>query len=336
MARTFGPWSSGLAWQAMRLSSFWRRRLTMLPLTAARETRRSRGWSLTVVALAAAVFFSPTLYLSGAPADDGKTETDAASEKEDKSAGAPVRVELPGGDVYEFIGVAEHPSRGGPWWGADGALIAAPYDKHPSTVSETPPKLLREFAVRLVKKADDGDGAFWNVLPNGSSGSGEPLDAKGKKIKDIQSLAQALPLGAKTCTIRFETAAGPWQTLAETDGQSAWSMGNQKYSFGFAPAAERDGKLAISIAHNVLEQDMRIVAIDLEGKEITTGDTTSVGGRGFMQTTSAFAGLAAKNVKEFRLQSRTYQAVEIQNISLHPEVKTTPKVAPVKDPQKRY
>jgi hypothetical protein len=337
MRRSHGPWSSHLAWQAVQLSSFWRRRLTMLPLTAAPDARRSLRWNLAVATVAIGVLFSPTLYLSGAPAIEPDAKPPSKSEL---APGAPVRVELPGGIVYEFIGVAAHPSQGGPWWGADGEPIAAPYHKHPAQTSEPPPKKMREFAMREVKKGDKGANAHWNVWPNGSSGGGRPRDTNGKPIEDLRSLSQALPGDATTCTIRFECAAGEWQTEAETDGQSTSSFGNQKYSFGFAPTAQRDGKLVLSIAHSVLDKDLRIIAIDLQGREITTGEVNSVGGRGFLQTTAAFAELDAKNVKEFRLQSRSYETVEIQNISLDPTTKTQPKVVVIKDakqsPAARY
>jgi len=314
----------------MRLSTFWRRRIAMLPVAAANHARRARQWNLMVGVLAAATLLSPTLYLSGARADDATTKPARKPAPKDAPSAA-LRVELPGGAVAEIVAVAEHPSRGGPWWGADGELTAAPYQKIRSSVTGNGNgnELLREICVRWIRRPEKGKAASWSVVGGGSSGRGSPIDADGHKIDDLDAVARAFPSDTKVCSIRFETSEGPWQTLADTDGRNASAMGDARHSYAFSPATGYKGDRVISAAHTVLDSEIRIVAIDPDGKIFQASAQTTVGGRGFRQTTCTFAGLTDKPLKEFQLQARGKQIVEVHNISLLPGVNKEPKIVHV-------
>jgi hypothetical protein len=241
--------------------------------------------------------------------------------------GEPVRVDLPGGVVAEVVAIGMHPSQGHPWWGPDGRPAVAPYHSYPSNVNPGPGFIVREIAVRWVAKPE-GVTASYGIVGGGSAAAGKPRDKNGNMIDNLYTTAQAFPATAKTADVMFIVGTGTWETVASSDGRSDFAMGDSRYSVAFAKAAQRSEGLALSAAHNITEQDVRIVAIDRQGNEISA-PSFAHGGRGFMQTTSVFPQLKIDDVQEFRVQMRSYHRVEVRNLSLVANEVTEPEVVPV-------
>ena len=124
-----------------------------------------------------------------------------------------------------------------------------------------------------------------------------------------------LPADAEACTVRFEVAAGPWKTIATWDKHSG-SVGSRfgpNYVHG-RPIATTKGT-TLSVTHDIQNNPVRLVAVDRDDK-IHPAEVRSVGGvKDFRQLVVEFD-LTPEQIKEFRLQTRPYEAVEIPRIAL--------------------
>ena len=283
--------------------------MTMLPVARKATPSLSGRASLSLAMAVVAALAIPTVYVSRVPAaapdSSEKSAPPDAVQPEADSAGAPVRVELPGGGVMELVAVGEHPSTDGQFWTPDGLLTQAPYATFRSRVNSEH-EIVREFAMRWIDRPPPGGTVQWNVTGGGSGADGpKPLDADGKVVRDLEVSAKAFPQGTKTCNVAIDVATGPWKTLAATVGANPGSSGDGKHGFAFSPTFAAGDKIILTVSHNVLEQDTRVAAVDRDGKTIAVGASQGGGAGRFVQITATFNAKALKDVPhQFELQAR--------------------------------
>jgi hypothetical protein len=263
------------------------------------------------MATATVALMLPTLHLASSVAAVESQPEKAATESK------PLRVMLPGGLVAEVIGVGHNPSQGQPWWAPDGTPISAPYEKIDATASAGDEEVSREVALRWVHKPQD---VTVRLAPNTSSwyGGCRAFDSEGKELPGVKVTAATFSKTQKTCNLTFKIAAGPWQTLTENPGRGYVTYGENNHGYAFSQAVETGGGTQITVSHDVLDRDVRIVAIDHEGREIATDDRGGGDVKGFSQLTMIFHKLPLKEIKGFRLQVRDWQKVEVTGIALNP------------------
>jgi hypothetical protein len=346
MTNSFGPWTTAIdTGSSAQLSSFWKRRLSMLSIVGQCSPHVARRGRLLLASIAAIALAVPTLYLS---------RTVAATE-EKAEVGQPFRVTLPHGIVVDVLGVGHHPSHGKAWWAPDGTPAAAPYKEIDGMTQPWKSELTREIAIRWIQPTATGyfiQGSTGTTTIKGNGGpdfdvtlrwwpaecssAGATLvhDEKGNVIKDVAVCAAAFRNTLKTCTLKFEVSAEPWETLRETDGRSSSSYGDKKYGFAFSPAYQQQGSVGITISHNLSGRDIRVVAVGRAGKEIVADKIQSAGAKDFVQTTAVFSGISLEDIQLFRLQARNYQKVEVRDIALYPGQAAKPHMV-VMDPQGR-
>ena len=328
-----GPWATAFdAAPRAQLSRLWRQRVSLLPISAARcgHVRQPGRFALAIFAIT--VIALPSIERKPAPAAPAATDSPAGQpaggDKNARVPGQPIRVELPGGAIAEVVAIGPHPSQGQPWWAADGRPVAAPYNSFKSSVDPGEGFFVREIAVRWIEQPQ-GLALSYGVVGGGSAAAGRPDDAQGKSIPNIYTTAQAFPNGTKTAALKFVIGLGEWETVGTTDGQNDCAIGGPKYSVAFTKTSQRSEGLALSAAHNITKQDVRLIAIDHEGKPMPSPPCSRSGGRGFMQSTGVFPGLKSEEIKEFRLETRPYRFVEVRNISLVANELTEPEVVAV-------
>jgi hypothetical protein len=312
--------------------------MTMLPAARRTIAQQSR-WTNFALALAAALALAvPTPLVSRAPAAAPDTPSTSAEREEataapdagnESGAGQPVRIELLGGGVLELAAVGEHPSADKAWWAADGSPAAPPYDNFRGAVGVGGDQFVREVAMRWIERLPEGAESQWNIKGSGSAAYGQAFDKNGKRISDVSAWAHSFPSDAKTCTVEISVARGPWETVTETDGESIHSIGTQKYSVAFSPTTERRGQLVLTVSHNITDRDLRVIAVDGDGKTLAVGACTGAGGHGFMQTIAQFSPEKTQGVHKFLVQARDYERYEIRDVSLVPGEKTLPLVVNV-------
>lgn len=238
---------------------------------------------------------------------------------------AGVQAKLSDGVTVELVGVSENPSRGHAWWRPDGSpLHEAPYPRSNGFVTADKDHVAREFAVRLGNLPADPVSYTWAFDPGASSaGGGPPPTTDGNADMSLRAIAAEFPADLRDCTVRFGLAAGPWKTVAKSASSLGGDAGSGAFTYSFAPSVESDKGVTISVAHNLTDVAYRIVAIDKE-YQIITGGSSSGGSTALTQTTVQFPGLHLAQVDRFELQTRPYEWVEFQHVSLQADHKTEP------------
>ena len=85
------------------------------------------------------------------------------------------------------------------------------------------------------------------------------------------------------------------------------------YIFGDAIATKKGTTL--SVTHNIQDKSVRLVAVDGDGKELPAEIRSGTGVKDFQQIVVEFD-QPPEQIKEFRLQTRPYEEVEIPGIAL--------------------
>jgi hypothetical protein len=169
-------------------------------------------------------------------------------------------------------------------------------------------------AVRTSGIPEGADSGWWIREANG--GSKGPATRDGKVVPGLSLVVTQFPKGLATCTVRFSVAAGPWQTVDTTDGSVGNGVSSREgpsYSFGEAIATRRG--TALAVMHNIQDKAVRLVAVDLDGKEHPAVHWSGAGVKDF-QLLSAEFDIIPEQIREFRLQYRPYERVEIPNVAL--------------------
>ena len=225
-----------------------------------------------------------------------------------------VVAELSGGVTVELLGVAEHPSKGQPWWRPDGSpLQDAPQSKvganiHPDISQET----AYEFAVR-VSNLPEGAAVTMKTEPEGSGW------VNGSGLNDLRWLATALPNDLEACQLLCGVAPGSWETVASTAGTSPSTQSTRLGGVMFSQASEQatDG-VTITVTDDILDRQSRVVAVTQNGR-IVEASQQRLGTAGkARQVTADFTDVALTEIAEFRFQTRPWEWRRFNNVSLRP------------------
>jgi RNA polymerase sigma factor (sigma-70 family) len=220
---------------------------------------------------------------------------------------------LPSGATIEVIGISSVPSGPDTWWRPDGSpLQRAPSDPIEHEV-DAEGFTQRRIVVRLLRIPPGADPGWSIVEANG--GAHGPARRGGKLVPGLSENTASLPAEARTCTVRFKVATGPWNTIA-TIGKFAGGGGARfdvGYIFGDAIATAKGTSL--SVTHNIENQSIRIAAVDDDGKELAAVIRSTTDVTHFRQVTVEFD-QPPNRIKEFQLQVRPYEQVEIPGIAL--------------------
>jgi RNA polymerase sigma factor (sigma-70 family) len=243
-----------------------------------------------------------------------------------------VGVKLVDGTAVEVIGVSPSPSGPTTWIRPDGSPLAdAPCDPLPRPaqfsdfLSGSPAARgsgstegdLREVLIRVTGLAPD---AAFEWHPRNCISQQESVTVHGgKPAPELRRAIARFPKGLAFCAVHFEFASGVWTTEAPASGDRAILFGT--------PRALPDGAgTAVSIAHNLVDRDTRIVAIDRAGK-IRAPASLTWNGSGTLKMLDVRFRQAPDEIREYRLQSRPFHTLEIPRVALRPasELKAAPR-----------
>jgi RNA polymerase sigma factor (sigma-70 family) len=239
---------------------------------------------------------------------------------------------LANGVSIEVIGVSENPSRGKPWWKADGSPLAvAPYRRMDGSVSRQAGQVTREFAVRVNDQPAGQAGkaaVSWFVVESRGSASGTVHAASGVNL-ELDAAAVTVDDDPNGVTIHADIAAGEWTTEFTTQNNPYGSSSESKPAglLGFGEKSVlwgqpvRDGgktRMMVACSGLATETDVRLVAIDRNGEEHPAASGGGVSNSAAMLR--AFTSeLPVNEIKTWELQTRPYdQWIEIRHIALHP------------------
>ncbi len=224
---------------------------------------------------------------------------------------------LSNGATIEVIGVSTHPSGPETWWRPDGTpLPQPPCDPSRARIRGDGDIVYRVVVVRLTG-LPAGAEHRWTI--NQASGDSKRLaKLDGKSMPGLYEAVALFPSGMKAGTVDFAVAAGPWETV-QTWGTSSGgraSKSGPSYIFGEAIATKK-GTTALPVTHNIRDVSVRLVAVDRDGKEHPAEIRSSTGVGDYHQLVGEFD-LPPEQIKEFRIQTRPYERVELQGVSLNP------------------
>jgi beta-lactamase regulating signal transducer with metallopeptidase domain len=297
------------------------RRVIMLVQNRPLESRPPRLWTVSVtcaawalVAVAAALSSTPRAAAEGESAAASGAKS-AAVEPIAPSATRPFTAKFPTGVEVELLGISVHPLEHDSWWRPDGSPLAEPpCDPQKVSVRSSPHHVLRQLAVQFHHRPAEPMGTGVLFDPPCGFYAGYSPDRVHKTGLAVMTVG--LP-DQPTVTVRVRVAAGPWETVCET-ARGACTVGR----FAFSPVYENNGRVVITVTHNIVDPQSRVVAVGVDGREHRTDSWTINRADGFVQLTEEFSGLSPADIKAFRVQTRPYQQVEFRNVSIQPGQKT--------------
>jgi RNA polymerase sigma factor (sigma-70 family) len=219
---------------------------------------------------------------------------------------------LPNGATIEIIGVSSTPTGPDTWWRPDGApLHPAPCDRREPMV--TGDKLIAKSVVVRVTGIPAGADQDLSITEAQACSRG-PARRDDKDIPELTELTANFPTGTHTGTVRFQVAADPWHREL-TVGKSTAAIGAATAGYIFGDAIPSKKGTSLAVTHNVQGMALRVLAIDVNGKEHPGGIRSSLGVTGFQLIKIEFD-LPPEQIRHFLLQTRPYQRVEIPGIPL--------------------
>jgi hypothetical protein len=237
------------------------------------------------------------------------------------------------GVTVELVGVGENDNSR--WWKPDGSsMIEPPCEIMGSCSGGNSPKI-RAFYAKIGNRPSEPVDMIYKVVPSSVSYCFGSVKQQGKEVRNsvdfLMFLAQ-MPSVRSTVSVRYGIGTGPWQDIANKTysrgGQSGASSGR---SGGLAkPIETKDGVVVVASDH--LTDEVRVIAIDDDGRELRAGLACDVQQAVSEQSPGSppsaptrlrinratFAGLSLKKIKEIKLQSRPYEWVEFRNVALQP------------------
>jgi hypothetical protein len=222
---------------------------------------------------------------------------------------------LPSGITIELLGVSENPSEDKPWWRPDGSPLAErPYKSVNIHASSNKPHIAREFAVSIRNLPSEPVNIQFDIGSNLDVLNNFFPELFSKRIDDgVHAIAKSLP-DQPTVTVRIGVSDS-WQTIGESIKRSSNGVLNNNIQFS-EPLKKGDG-ISITISHNILDQEMRVVAVSLDGKEHQASSLSKIGFNNNYKINSLFSNLNLKDIRCFRLLTRELKWVEFRNVSLH-------------------
>jgi RNA polymerase sigma factor (sigma-70 family) len=221
---------------------------------------------------------------------------------------------LPSGALIEVIGVSSFPSGPDTWWRPDGSpLQQAPCDPIEPGISGGDDAVRKLVLVRLARIPKGADHE-WSVTEARGQGEG-PAMRNGKPLPGLSETTALLPADAGTCTVLFKVAAGPWKTI-RTWGKNPGGVASRVGpSFIFSDAIATKKGTTLAVTHDIQDKPVRLVAVDVDGKELPAEVRSGTSVKDFWQIVVEFD-QPPEQIKEFWLQTRPYEEVRIPRIAL--------------------
>ena len=247
----------------------------------------------------------------------------------------------------QLAGITDGNLPGNQWWSAAGAVLSSPvYDPSaPGTRGYILPRTYHKyrnliFAFRLPPTAK-GVTTQWE-LPGSRDASSEgtwitkmaggddtlPEAKISGKSGGTRTVLADYPFSVSHADVKVRIASGPWTTVATQNVRNDW-FGTTKsgaagtFIFSTVTKAQYE-RPAVTITTDQIKQDVRVVAVDIQGHEtlpVGAGDQST---GNLKQMTVDFDEDPAKRIVEFRVQTRPFQQAEFKNIPLQPILSVQP------------
>ena len=240
------------------------------------------------------------------------------------------RTSFKNGATIEVVGVSTVPTGPNTWWKPDGSPLAeAPVDTIERKISAHELGSPRVILLRTsgVKRDD-----LFRWLPTLATHSwgGRPRK-EGQNAPELDYYEATFEGGRSECGVQARLADGPWKTEVSNDGKGGVGtfVNGHKFTFGKARpySAYSRSMTVFAVAHNFFGQDRRIVAVDRDG-EPNPAIHYSAGSDGdpkwVIDIIDGEFELPPDQIKEFQVQFRPIELVDIKGIALRPRPGSKP------------
>jgi RNA polymerase sigma factor (sigma-70 family) len=228
----------------------------------------------------------------------------------------PYRVTMSNGTTIEVVAVAPGSSRTQSWWRPDGSILdKAPADPLKGDFSVDDNHVVRGILIRVTNLPEE---ATINWLPTYVTEfwGGRPT-RNGRNAPELEYYMATFDRARPVCAIKARVATGPWKTEETHDGTGGYSRVKGPLKFYFGKARAYHGGTSIAVAQNIVGRDSRVVAIDRNGKVHKPNYSSGAGGE-MLSLLDAEFGLPPDQIREYAVQSRPFESVEISCILLNP------------------
>ena len=234
---------------------------------------------------------------------------------------------LPNGATVKVLGVCEHPSEGKQWWSPDGTPMERTFEKfnHPAKKSDLN---LFELVYRVVGISD----LLTDIGINDSvrvSSDWSDLTALAEKVR-LENPDNCYPLlfsykkGMEQIDVTILVGSdSSWKTITRMNATKGSNLANTRTKGAHVMIAnpnEKDGRTRLNIAHDITDQQYRVIATDKNGM-VNTCSRSSImsNGNGLCMMDVEFD-LPLAKIKSIQFQTQKFQSVTFKNISLRPSV----------------
>ncbi len=249
--------------------------------------------------------------------------------QEEKPSTAPdrdnhYRTTVASGATIEVVGVSSVPTGPNTWWKPDGTrLTEPPVDAIKSNAKANEGEVARVILVRATGVNHD-DLFRWHPTFSHYYWGGRPMK-NGQNVEGLEYYEATYPRDRADCGVQAGVAAGMWKTETSNDGKGGVGefVNGHKYAYGKARSSTVYGRpmTVFAVAHNFFGQDRRIVAVDRDGQpHVAVGYSAGSDGdkRWVIDLIDAEFTLPLEQIREFQVQFRPIEQVEIRGIALNP------------------
>ncbi len=147
---------------------------------------------------------------------------------------------------------------------------------------------------------------------------GQPLK-NGQPAKGLAYYETTFQTNRSDSDVPVKVAAGAWLTVASNDGAGSVSFfrKDHKFDFGKARSHAAHGRsgTAVAVAHNITGGDIRLVAVNRDGKTHAGVHSIAPSGEGNRLLDAEFD-LPPYQIKEYQVQSRPFEEAVISGVAL--------------------
>lgn len=334
---------------AMAQTSRIERRLTMILDTSRRRTLKRGAWMLSAAAVLGAAGLA-SLHFS-AQAAPPKTAKPKATKLEAKgitfhansltfSASNVSVVSLPSSAIdtgavrakfasdfkingIQFLaGVTDANAPGGSWWSGTGAVL-------PSSLADIAVPPAGDQADKRTKNLVfvfhvPSPEITVNYKLSSALGYSSSNEADGSR-----TLNAAFPASATKTNLQIGLAFLPWKTVATTSGSASGTMAfvgatgaggaPSPMQYISSPVTETKTGTVLTVSANSssTSEDLRVVAVNAQGQEVLSQQSSISSNNLLRQATVGFA-LSLEQIKEIRVQTRPFSWIELKDVALKP------------------
>jgi len=228
---------------------------------------------------------------------------------------------LHNGVTVELVGICEHPSEGKQWWQPDGQIIKndlRPYASKELRSLRLPLNQQENKILELAVKITDSSNRNVGMICSGANRTF--VNCRNNVWGGTVEIDKELDVN----DFKIGVAVGAWETLTS----SASKFGSRRRKtpgIVFTEAYNtQKGYAVVTVTHkkDIRKENWRVVAIDQEGKPHKADLYQTQGIGEFEQNMFHFKGLRSDQIRRFEFQTRPYQWVIFNNVSLKPGIKT--------------